>query len=348
MCHTRPAMYTIVRTDLGPFGDQWDALVDALPVPSPFLRSWWIDNAASGEPVLVLVVDGDELRGGIALQRSTRHRVEWYSMVGNGPLEPDHLDALALPAHRPAVISALRAWMTRRGNRVFDLDGLVPDGVAVAALPSRAIIRSVTPAPYARLPRAPDEYLATRHGRLRSTVTRTAKRLDRAGVTFRAADPDEIDASLDALHRLHDSRWGDHSAFLGGWDQFARSMRAGNRAGDVRFGELVDPEGRIVATELELRADRRLCFYQAGRVTDHELRGSGSVLKARIIESGIAEGFVEFDLLRGDEPYKAEWADARRSLVHVRSAVGPLARALVSGADVRRRRRRSRNADNSR
>lgn len=110
----------------------------------------------------------------------------------------------------------------------------------------------------------------------------------------------------------------------------------------MRFGELVDADGLIVAVELELRAGQRLCFYQAGRVTDHEWRGSGSVLKARIIEAGIAEGFVEFDLLRGGESYKAEWADARRTVVRVQSAVGPLARTLVRGAEVRRRVQRRR------
>ncbi len=312
------------------------------------MRSWWIDHAAAGEPTILLVVDGEELWGGIALQRSTRHRIEWYSMLGNGPLEPDHLDAVSAATRRPAVIAAIRAWMTRRGNRVLDLDGLVPDGAAVAALPAGAIVRSVIPAPYAPLPATYEEYLASRHGKLRSTVNRTAKRLEREGATFRVADPADIDVSLEALHRLHDSRWGEHSAFLDGWDQFAAALRAGNAAGDVRFGELVDAAGGIVAIELELRAGKRLCFYQAGRVTDHLWRGSGSVLKARVIESAIADGYEEFDLLRGDEPYKAEWADARRSMIHVRCAVGPLARALVSGADVRRRRRRSRTADNSR
>ena len=340
-------MHTIVRTDLGPFGAQWDALVDADALASPFLRSWWIDHAAVGEAAIVLVIDGQELVGGIALQRTVRQRVDWYSMVGNGPLEPDHLDAVSSPERRSEVIVALGAWMARPGNRVFDLDGLVPDGIARAALPSGAVLRSITPAPFASLPTDYSEYLAGRPGKLRSTVTRAAKRFDREGATFRMADPDDIDRSLRALHELHDSRWGDGSAFLDGWDRFAQALRAGNAAGDVRFGELVDAEGRIVAIELELRAGRRLCFYQAGRVTDHEWRGSGSVLKARIIEAGIAEGFVEFDLLRGGEPYKAEWADARRTVVRVQAAVGPVARAMVGAAEVRRRvqRRRERSPE---
>ncbi len=71
-----------------------------------------------------------------------------------------------------------------------------------------------------------------------------------------------------------------------------------------------------------------VAFYQAGRRTEREWRGCGSVLRARIIEAVAAQGATEYDLLRGDESYKTEWATDHRELVRCVMGVG-LGRAAV-------------------
>jgi CelD/BcsL family acetyltransferase involved in cellulose biosynthesis len=91
----------------------------------------------------------------------------------------------------------------------------------------------------------------------------------------------------------------------------------------------------VVATELDIVVGGRASFYQAGRDTAREWRGGGSVLRARIIERSIAEGHDEYDLLRGDESYKADWADARRDVVRCRAGVGPAGGALMAGIAAR-------------
>lgn len=324
------------QTSLAGDAPAWDALVSSMPLPSPFLRSWWVDHAAQGAPLIVTVRDDGVLIGGLALQRRIERGVEWLSFLGGGPLEPDHLDAVYAPARRRDVIAALHRWLGE-GDRVLDLDGLVADSALALALPSGAVTRSVTPSPYVRLPGSYDEYFAGRHGKLRSTVTRAAKRLDTAGVVFRVDPAAGIDSSLEALHSLHDSRWGDESGFLAAWDGFAASMRAGARAGEVTVSSLVGADGAPIAVELELQVGKRLCFYQAGRLTDHEWRGSGSVLKARIVERAITDGVAEFDLLRGGEPYKAEWAVAARTVRRVQVGTGLRSRGLLTVAAARRR-----------
>ena len=37
---------------------QWDRLVDSSPLPTPFLRSWWLTGAAGPDRHFLLVVDG--------------------------------------------------------------------------------------------------------------------------------------------------------------------------------------------------------------------------------------------------------------------------------------------------
>ena len=164
---------------------------------------------------------------------------------------------------------------------------------------------------------------------MRSTLKRTGKRLDRDGVTHRRAAPEAFDAALDRLAALHDGRWADESDFLTGWDQLSRAVRAGAALGDVALHELVTSDGDVVASELDLTVGRRTAFYQAGRRTDREWRGSGSVLRWRILGSVVPEGISEYDLLRGDEPYKAEWSTGRRELLRCRFGVGAPARAVL-------------------
>lgn len=320
---------------LGEHAAKWDALVDSMPLPSPFLRSWWLDHTAVGEPCLALAFDGDELVGGLALQRTLKAGVEWLEALGAGPLEPDHLDLVASPERAPEVIGAIRSWLGHRGDCVVDLAGLRSAAWALDAVPGWGEVTPLDPAPYLTLPASAEEVLARLDGRMRSTVKRTAKRLAKAGIEHRAVDASssaaEVDAALAALRELHDGRWGTQSGFLAAWAGFEAAARAGVAAGEVVVHQLVGPDG-IVAVEVELVVARRASFYQAGRRTDHELRGSGSVLRFDAIAASIAAGCVEFDLLRGDEEYKAAWADRRRTLWRLRRGIGPRGRIVVAAA----------------
>lgn len=318
----------------------WDALVERMKLPSPFLRSWWLDAVAASlpagvDPQILLVFDGEALIGGLPMQRSTVRGVEVVSFLGAGPLQPDHLDLVAAPDRRDQVGAAVRLWLGRAGNRMVDLQGVAGGSMLVDVVPGWGEVTELEVAPYVPLPASPQEYLAARGGRTRSTVKRTAKRLDAAGIEFReidSSDPLAVEGALETLAQLHDGRWGDESGFLAAWESFSAAVRAGAALGEVRFSELVDPAGTPIAIEVDFVVAGRTSFYQAGRLTDHEYRGSGSVLRYRIITAAIERGDHEFDLLRGGENYKAEWASTQRSLLRIRRGVGPLGKAIVGVA----------------
>jgi CelD/BcsL family acetyltransferase involved in cellulose biosynthesis len=328
-----------VVEQLGELAPTWDDLVDRQRLPSAFLRSWWLGSAAAGRPRIVCCFDGDDLVGGAAFEVDSVGRggvgIERVRSLGQGPLAPDHLDVIAVEGRRAEVVRAVVDWLRRPGSRLVDLDGLAATGALARVLARHELAR--VGAPYAPLPADPDEYLAARPGTLRSTVSRTRKRMTRAGATVRRVGPDDADAALAALARLHDHRWADDSAFLAAWDRFERAARAGLRDGSVVIHEAVDADGVVVATELDVRAGSSLAFYQAGRSTDREWRGVGSVVKADAVRWGIEHGATEFDLLRGDEPYKSDWATERRELVRVRFGTGVLGSALAATADAWRR-----------
>lgn len=333
-------MQTRVVGQLGELAPDWDALVDRMPLPSPFLRSWWLEHVSSGEPLFVMVFDGAELLGGAALQRSSRSGTEWLQLLGSGPLEPDHLDLVA-PVGRVADVQiAVREWLGRQGSRVVDLAGVRPGGWLIDAVPGFGSVTPLEVAPFATLPATSAEYLGSRPGRMRSTITRTAKRLAKSGVTLRIAAAADIDTSLSTLAALHDGRWGEASGFLDHWEQFAAAARAGAAVGEFVMHELVDASGIVIATEADFVLGGRTSFYQAGRLTDHEWRGSGSALRYDVIAAAIERGDREFDLLRGGESYKTDWADGRRGLVRIRRGIGPRGAAIVAAAGANQRMQR--------
>jgi CelD/BcsL family acetyltransferase involved in cellulose biosynthesis len=328
-----PVVQLTVRSRLDELAPAWDALVDAQALPSPFLASWWLEHAAGGEPVLLTVSDGEgQLLGGAAFERDLVGRgplrVERLRSLGQGPLAPDHLDVVAAPGHDADVLGAVRAWIRRRGNRVVDLDGLAADGRLARVLGRWEIDRVA--APYTVVPAEPGGALAARPGQLRSTVRRTAKRLGATGATVRRVDPSGATDGFRALAELHEGRWADESDFLDAWDRFAAAAGAGLADGRVELHQVLAADGTVVATELDLRAGSRLAFYQAGRRTEREWRGVGSWLRGEILDDAARRGITEYDLLRGDEPYKADWADGRRDLVRVRFGVGPVGNAFAA------------------
>lgn len=308
-------------TKLGELSTSWDQLVDHSPLPSPFLKSWWIDNAAGAEPAILTCHNDDGLLvGGAAFETDkvapgplgiTRIRV-----LGQGQLAPDHIDVLAAPGYRSAVLAGVCRWL-RTGNRIIDLDGL--SGNCELPWLLNAPLLNRQGAPYLTLTSA--DPVADLPGRLRSTIKRTAKRLVRSGFEPRMAPTTEAERALEVLLRLHDHRWQDRSSWSASNATLKGTLLAGLRCGGAVIHEITDGE-MVIASEIELLAGRRAAFYQAGRLTDKEFRGSGSALKAEVLRWAVRENMTEFDLLRGDDNYKDDWSNARREVRRIRTGYG--------------------------
>lgn len=327
------------RETLGELVPSWDDLVATGPLPSPFAMSWFVENAARGEPAILTCHDErGRLVGGAPFEldrvgavpcltgaTGNHPGVRRVRVLGQGTLAPDHVDVIAEPEHRPEVLAAVARWL-RSGNWVVDLDGLS----ATCELPEllAAPVVDRTAAPYLRL--GPGDPVAALPGRLRNSIKRSSKRLARAGFELRRVEPSGAEDALDTLLRLHDHRWADRSSWgsqhdPGDRDRLRNTLAAGLRCGDAVIHELTDSE-TVIASELELLAGTRCAFYQAGRLTDHDHRGSGSVLKAKVLQWAVAQRMTEFDLLRGDEAYKGDWSNDRRELRRIRTGFGPAGR----------------------
>ena len=310
--------------DLNRWASQWDQLVDSSPLPSPFLRSWWLTGVGGPGRHFLLVVDGAHLLlGGLAVEK--RHPLLSIRMMGDGSLCPDHLDLLAAPGREAAVVSLIRDWLCRSRECLLDLKGIRPGSRLAEALPGRVRREPMAVAPFTPLPDSPEAYRATLPAQFRKNLRVSGRRLAAEGVTHRTIRGRAVLERLDILRDLHQSQWGSRSNFLSVFDRFAAGFAGGCAADEVVVHELGNDE-LVVATVTAFEVAGRVSLYQSARLTDRRWRDATTVLLAAIIDDACARGFSEVDFLRGDEPYKGRFAPDHREMVRLIAGKGVMGR----------------------
>lgn len=329
--HKRTDWQVVVRTELGPLADAWDVLVDHLELPSPFLRSWWLEHTAGRNPRFALVLEDGVLLGGLALQEERLFGVPCLRAIGAGALCPDHLDAVLLPGREDDVLAALAGWLRRPGSRLLDLEGIAAEGRIAKVLPRPVRREVVDVAPWTPLTADADAWLRARSRSFRTNLRTTANRLGREATTVdHLVHRDSVDTALATLRHLHAERWGGKSQFLAAYDRFAAAARAGAACGEFAVHELA-ADGTVIATMAFFEVAGRASLYQSGRRPDRRWRSAATLLLARVIEDACRRGFTEVDLLRGDERYKHSFAPATREVLRVRAAHGLAGRLALVG-----------------
>jgi CelD/BcsL family acetyltransferase involved in cellulose biosynthesis len=332
----------LVAPDLTEHTDVWDALVERSRVPSPFLRSWWLEAVSDERASHLLVLSNGAVVGGVTLARTRLLGIDRFRFTGQGVLCPDHLDLLALPGHEDEVVEAVRSWFTAPGARIVDVAGLGERSLLARALDG--LPEPLDAAPYEPLPGDGSDYLTGRSSNFRRGVRKAERRLAEAGVTHRRVASDGLPAAFGAFRRLQDDRDG-RGPLLAELPALERALAAGDARGEARVDVLETPD-QVVAVSLAFVVAGRLSLYQVARSLEHAHRSAATVLLHRVIVEAMADGCREVDMLRGDEDYKTSFADARRELFRLRVGHGARARAVVAawawGVSAIRRARRIR------
>jgi CelD/BcsL family acetyltransferase involved in cellulose biosynthesis len=300
------------------WASQWDQLVDSSPLPSPFLRSWWLAGTSQSGRHFLLVVDDTQLLGGLALEE--RHPRASIRMMGYGSAS-DHLDLLAAPGHEAAVLRLLGGWLRRPGGRLLDLKGIRAGSRLIEALPGRVRCEPMAVAPFTPLPDSAEVYRSTLSSQFRRNLRRSADRLAAEGVTERTIRGHAVVPCLDTLHQLHYAQWGDRSKFLPAFDRFVAGCTGGLAADEVVVHELVS-DGLVIATVMAFEVAGRVSLYQSARHSDPRWRDATTVLLAAIIDDACDRGFSEVDFLRGEEPYKGRFAPNHREMIRLVAGQG--------------------------
>lgn len=342
-----PGTLTVETHDRLPASDvhAWDELVDQSPLPTPFLRSWWIEALSGPRTRVLLVREGGRLVGGLALERDQLLGITRWRVVGSGKLCPDHLDLLARPDRTGAVGAALHEELTRPASWLLDLEGVRAHSMIAGAwrrAGHRVQERVVERSPFLPLPPTYDAYLASRSKNLRARLRKAARRADRDGLTVQRVDRGRTDWALDRFEELNRAR-GDRGELLREMPRIRRWVTRGVAAGEVRL-HVAERDGRVGVVSIVLCVAGVSRNYQTVRSLEREFDHAAGLTHLSVIADAYAQGHHEFDFLRGADRYKYSFTGDDRPVLGVRAAGGlglpwrwVLAVAAVVGGGVRGR-----------
>jgi len=337
----RTSIRRLVVPRLGEWAAAWDELVAQAAVPSPFLRSWWVDAVAGKRSEFVLVLEADTLVGGLALERRRRVLgVSIYRFTGSGTLCPDHLDLLAARGKEPIVRRAITEWFTQPGSRVLDLDGLVESSLLEQTFPA-ARTTTTSVAPWDQLPANATEYFSALSSNLRKTLRQAQRRFSAAGVSHRrishrdAGREDDAAAALHEFTRLQELRGG-RDALLHETPRLIPAVLAGLNRGEVQI-DVLETADHFVLVLISFQLGQAVRLYQSARRLDDEWRDALAVMLLEVVRRACEDGCRELDLLRGDESYKSRFVRRKRQIRHLRAAHGSFGAAVLAAMEALRR-----------
>jgi CelD/BcsL family acetyltransferase involved in cellulose biosynthesis len=340
---------------------EWTDLLDAsgagLFNAWEWLYPWCRRLAPQREPVILTARDAaGSLVGlmplGLERRRVLGRRVRRLAFLGETIVGSDYLDAIARRGMEEAVGRAfaqeLRAM--RGGWDALDLLDLREDSPTVAHLrdafrdaPVRVSQRYVCP--YETFtPGEPFDAFLSRTGR-RDNYLRRRKWLEKQeGYAIeRTETAADLAGPLSEFFRLHAARWAADGGSQGiagpRVEAFHRDAthllaeRGVLRLYTMRVG------GRAVASVYGLFHRNAFLYYQSGYDPEWRNRSVGLVLVGETFKDAIEAGLVEYDFLRGTEPYKLDWTRRERRTVAVRVHAGGAGRWLTRVEDLTRRAR---------
>lgn len=192
--------------------------------------------------------------------------------------------------------------------------------------------------PFAALPPDWSAYLETLSANTRQKIRRLLKLVDTTGeYRITQATPDTIERDLNTLLQFWEVKWkprkGDlvHTLVRSNRAMLTRSFGSG-----LLFLPTLWKDERPLAALATLIDERKraFLFYMTGRDETFDGPPPGMILHAYSIRYAIANGFTEYDFLRGNEPYKYSFGVKER---RIRCVVVDTKNGLNLGGRVDRR-----------
>jgi CelD/BcsL family acetyltransferase involved in cellulose biosynthesis len=305
---------------------EWDALVRAMPRPSPFLLHGWLAewwrHYGDGAQLRVAVARRDGRLAGalpLAVRRRAGLRVATF-MGGRQSVLPDILLAADAPA---AVGDELTQAVDGADCDVVDLHGLPAGSRIAAALGPRLDVIERIEAPVLDLTGGWDAvYRAKTSSKKRSLHRRRRRQLADSGPleVTRARTLAELEPALEDAFRLHALRWDgrpDGSGFTtAAGIPFHRAAVRRLAAIDVARIVTLRVGGRAVAFHYYFALERRMYVHRLAFDPALARFSPGLVNTLDAIEAASDEGLERVEFLGGDERYKIELADRFEPLCH--------------------------------
>jgi CelD/BcsL family acetyltransferase involved in cellulose biosynthesis len=272
---------------------------------------------------VAVVRGGGDVRGLLPLVRAPGSAAAAFPGTRFGdiyqPVAAEGDDELVASAAAPAIAAGLGPRSRLDLGRVdagarwwSELARAWPGQMSVVSRPAEAL-------PFIELNGSSwDDYLAGRSRQFRSQVGRKMRSLQRDHrVRLRRPESqDEVLGSFGTLFALHDARWRGRNeassiASSAARDFHREFMVEAHGRGWLRL-YVLEVDGMAVAAWYGWRVGDRFSYYQAGFDPTWGRYSVGFLLLAETVREAIDEGAAEYDLLLGDEAFKARFATGRR------------------------------------
>lgn len=310
----------------------WDALAGGVPFRGPtWLLTWWrhfgptLAAKSRGAELFALAVEDDGRLVGLAPWYVERSRVGGNVVrpLGSGKVCSDYLTLLTASGNEAGVAAAVVEYLCTTARCEWDridFDSAVVADPALSTLFHEFERRGLT---IDREPRAnywrvslPDDweaYLASLSKSHRKQLRRLATNvLDTPRAAWHTTgDVAEFDRDWSIFVELHQRRRQDlgepgcfsDPTFAAFHEDVARQLLL---RGELRLHHLA-LDGRPIAAEYHLGRGQTVFAYQSGVEPTALADEPGRLAAIAVVRKAIAAGFTTYDLLRGDEPYKAHW-----------------------------------------
>lgn len=302
---------------------RWHEL--AVAAENPFVlpewhRAWVATHPADAPCVLVCRESTGVIAGVVPLVLRGRRLLAAGEQLADwfGPACAPEDEARVAAAAVAAVSRMTRRWDVWQLDRCRSggtwIDGLVGaaagSAVKLLAHPGDDVLVSVD---LAR--EGPDLRIAKK----RRELARSARRLREAhDVAVRSSTtPTHIERDLDALLRLRAARWD--ASFDTAAQAFVREFSALLARRHLLRLWAIDVDGATAGVVLGWRVGARAFSYSQAFDHAYARYGIGMALLAHTVRASAEEGCATFDMLRGDERFKADFHTSREAVVSYRA-----------------------------
>jgi CelD/BcsL family acetyltransferase involved in cellulose biosynthesis len=323
--------------------DNWNAVYDADPDAQLFM-SWkwlsgWLQQIAS--PWLILAARASDsasapyvaffpLRIQTKMENARFHNE--LNMAGN--FAADYTGILCAPGAEHQAVPAFARYLKQMNWARMNLDNIRLSEprlrLLLAHFPKASFQTSEISrvgkvdgidnnlCPFAALPPDWDAYLATLSANTRQKIRRLLKLVDEKGeYRISQSTPETIERDLNTLLQFWEIKWKPRKGNLvqplvrSNRAMLARSFKAG-----LLFLPTLWKEDRPLAALATLMDPRKhtFLFYMTGRDETFDGHPPGVILHAHSIRHAIANGFTEYDFLRGNESYKYSFGVKERRI----------------------------------
>lgn len=307
--------------ELAALGPDWDALVGAMPRPSPFLlRAWllpWARHYGHDHALEFHVAHRDGRLVGALPLCIERHLGLRRLRFPGGP-QAVLGDMLLSDGEGTDTGRALIDQISRRGGHdVLDVYGIPGGGLLeqnANANELRVIERVEAPVIDSQ-GSWEDTYKANASGKRRYEHRRRRRRLAEQGElqTRVVSTPDEIDAVLEDVFRLHHARWDgrpDGSEFASPRGApFQREALLTLAAEGIPRIALTEFDGRPLAFNIYFLFARRMYVYRQAFDPALSASAPGIINMVDALEAGFEEGVDRVEFLGGAEQFKRDLAN---------------------------------------